>query len=157
VRLILSDGSQKGVVSIEEALKIAYEEGYDLVEIAPNATPPVCKIMDYSKFKFEKSKKEKEAKKKQKQHQIDIKEIKFRPKIEEHDYGVKLKHIKRFLEDGDKVKVVVRYRGREMMFIDQGLELLNKLVSDLEDLCVVEKKPEMQGRQQTMVLGPKSN
>jgi len=155
--LILSDGSQKGVVSIEEALKIAYEEGYDLVEIAPNATPPVCKIMDYSKFKFEKSKKEKEAKKKQKQHQIDIKEIKFRPKIEEHDYGVKLKHIKRFLEDGDKVKVVVRYRGREMMFIDQGLELLNKLVSDLEDLCVVEKKPEMQGRQQTMVLGPKSN
>lgn len=157
MRLILSDGSQKGVVSIEEALKIAYEEGYDLVEIAPNATPPVCKIMDYSKFKFEKSKKEKEAKKKQKQHQIDIKEIKFRPKIEEHDYGVKLKHIKRFLEDGDKVKVVVRYRGREMMFIDQGLELLNKLVSDLEDLCVVEKKPEMQGRQQTMVLGPKSN
>lgn len=157
MRLILSDGSQKGVVSIEEALKIAYEEGYDLVEIAPNATPPVCKIMDYSKFKFEKSKKEKEAKKKQKQHQIDIKEIKFRPKIEEHDYGVKLKHIRRFLEDGDKVKVVVRYRGREMMFIDQGLELLNKLVSDLEDLCVVEKKPEMQGRQQTMVLGPKSN
>jgi len=156
VRLILSDGSQKGVVSIEEALKIAYDEGYDLVEIAPNATPPVCKIMDYSKFKFEKSKKEKEAKKKQRQHQIDIKEIKFRPKIEEHDYSVKLKHIKRFLEDGDKVKVVVRYRGREMMFIDQGLELLNKLVSDLEDLCVVEKKPEMQGRQQTMVLGPKS-
>lgn len=157
MRLILSDGSQKGVVSIEEALKIAYDEGYDLVEIAPNATPPVCKIMDYSKFKFEKSKKEKEAKKKQRQHQIDIKEIKFRPKIEEHDYSVKLKHIKRFLEDGDKVKVVVRYRGREMMFIDQGLELLNKLVSDLEDLCVVEKKPEMQGRQQTMVLGPKSN
>lgn len=156
MRLILSDGSQKGVVSIEEALKIAYDEGYDLVEIAPNATPPVCKIMDYSKFKFEKSKKEKEAKKKQRQHQIDIKEIKFRPKIEEHDYSVKLKHIKRFLEDGDKVKVVVRYRGREMMFIDQGLELLNKLVSDLEDLCVVEKKPEMQGRQQTMVLGPKS-
>jgi translation initiation factor IF-3 len=157
VRLILSDGTQKGVVSIDEALKIAFDEGYDLVEIAPSAVPPVCKVMDFSKFKFEKSKKEKEAKKKQKQHQIDIKEIKFRPKIEEHDYGVKLKHIKKFLESGNKVKVVVRYRGREMMFIDQGLELLNKLVSDLEDLCVVEKKPEMQGRQQTMVLGPKSN
>jgi len=144
-------------MTISEALKIAEEEGYDLVEIAPQAKPPVCKVMDYSKFKFEKSKKEKEAKKKQKQHQIDIKEIKFRPKIEEHDYGVKLKHIRRFLEDGDKVKVVVRYRGREMMFMDQGLELLNKLVSDLEDLCVVEKKPEMQGRQQTMVLAPKAN
>lgn len=157
MRLILSDGTQKGVVSIDEALKIASDEGYDLVEIAPSAVPPVCKVMDFSKFKFEKSKKEKEAKKKQKQHQIDIKEIKFRPKIEEHDYGVKLKHIKKFLESGNKVKVVVRYRGREMMFIDQGLELLNKLVSDLEDLCVVEKKPEMQGRQQTMVLGPKSN
>lgn len=157
MRLILSDGTQKGVVSIDEALKIAFDEGYDLVEIAPSAVPPVCKVMDFSKFKFEKSKKEKEAKKKQKQHQIDIKEIKFRPKIEEHDYGVKLKHIKKFLESGNKVKVVVRYRGREMMFIDQGLELLNKLVSDLEDLCVVEKKPEMQGRQQTMVLGPKSN
>jgi translation initiation factor IF-3 len=157
VRLILPDGSQKGIVSLKEALEIAEEEGYDLVEIAPQAKPPVCKIMDYSKFKFEKSKKEKEAKKKQKQHQIDIKEIKFRPKIEEHDYGVKLKHIRRFLEEGNKVKIVVRYRGREMMFMDQGLELLDKLVSDLEDLCVVEKKPEMQGRQQTMVLGPKAN
>jgi translation initiation factor IF-3 len=157
VRLILPDGSQKGIVSLKEALEIAEEEGYDLVEIAPQAKPPVCKIMDYSKFKFEKSKKEKEAKKKQKQHQIDIKEIKFRPKIEEHDYGVKLKHIGRFLEEGNKVKIVVRYRGREMMFMDQGLELLDKLVSDLEDLCVVEKKPEMQGRQQTMVLGPKAN
>ncbi|MBZ4643084.1 MAG: translation initiation factor [Deferribacteres bacterium] len=157
MRLILPDGSQKGIVSLKEALEIAEEEGYDLVEIAPQAKPPVCKIMDYSKFKFEKSKKEKEAKKKQKQHQIDIKEIKFRPKIEEHDYGVKLKHIRRFLEEGNKVKIVVRYRGREMMFMDQGLELLDKLVSDLEDLCVVEKKPEMQGRQQTMVLGPKAN
>lgn len=142
---------------MKEALHIAEEEGFDLVEIAPNAKPPVCKVMDFSKFKFEKAKKEKEAKKKQKSHQIDIKELKFRPKIEEHDYSVKLKHIKRFLEDGDKVKIVVRYRGREMMFLDRGLELFDKLTKDLENLCVVEKKPEMQGRQQTMVIGPKAN
>lgn len=153
----MEDGSQRGVVSVQEAIKLAEDAGFDLVEIAPTAKPPVCKIMDFSKFKFEKAKKEKEAKKKQKLHQIDIKEIKFRPKIEEHDYSVKLKHIKRFLEDGDKVKIVVRYRGREMMFLDKGLELFDKLAKDLENLCVIEKKPEMQGRQQTMVIGPKGN
>ena len=153
----MEDGSQKGIVSIQEAMRLAEDAGFDLVEIAPMAKPPVCKIMDYSKFKFEKTKKEKEAKKKQKLHQIDIKEIKFRPKIEEHDYSVKLKHIKRFLEDRDKVKIVVKYRGREMMFLDKGLELFDRLAKDLEDLCVIEKKPEMQGRQQTMVIGPKAN
>lgn len=153
----MEDGSQRGVVSVHEAIKLAEDAGFDLVEIAPGAKPPVCKIMDFSKFKFEKAKKEKEAKKKQKLHQIDIKEIKFRPKIEEHDYSVKLKHIKRFLEDGDKIKIVVRYRGREMMFLDKGLELFDKLAKDLENLCVIEKKPEMQGRQQTMVIGPKAN
>lgn len=153
----MEDGSQRGIVSIQEAIRLAEDAGFDLVEIAPTAKPPVCKIMDFSKFKFEKAKKEKEAKKKQKLHQIDIKELKFRPKIEEHDYSVKLKHIKRFLEDGDKVKIVVRYRGREMMFLDKGLELFDKLAKDLENLCVIEKKPEMQGRQQTMVIGPKAN
>ncbi|MGA1862312.1 translation initiation factor IF-3 [Deferribacter thermophilus] len=157
VRLILEDGSQYGIVSIDEALKIAEDRGYDLVEVAPNAKPPVCKVMDYGKYKFEKNKKEREARKKLRQHQIDVKEMKFRPKIDEHDYQVKLKHVRRFLEDGDKVKVVMRYRGREMAFQEQGLEILNRIVKDLEDLCVVEKHPEMQGRQQVMVLAPKHN
>ena len=111
---------------MHEALDAAKDKGLDLVEVAANAKPPVCRIMDYSKYKFEKNKKEKEARKKQRQHQVDVKEIKFRPKIEEHDYNVKLKHIRRFLTDGDKVKIVIRYRGREIMFLDSGTELLNK-------------------------------
>ncbi len=110
--------------------------------------------MDYGKFKFEKAKKEKEARKKQRQNQIEVKEIKFRPKIEEHDYNTKMKHIRRFLSEGNKVKVVVRFRGREMIYKDHGLELLDRVVKELGDLCVVEKKPEMQGRLQTMVIGP---
>lgn len=112
--------------------------------------------MDYSKYKFEKNKKEKEARKKQRQHQVDIKEIKFRPKIEEHDYNVKLKHIRRFLTDGDKVKIVIRYRGREMMFINNGTELLEKVVKDVEDLGNMEKKPEVLGKQQIMIIAPKA-
>lgn len=150
----MEDGEQKGIVSIQEALDIANELGYDLVEIAPQAKPPVCKIMDYGKFKFEKAKKEKEARKKQRQNQIEVKEIKFRPKIEEHDYNTKMKHIRRFLSEGNKVKVVVRFRGREMIYKDHGLELLDRVVKELGDLCVVEKKPEMQGKMQTMVIGP---
>lgn len=112
--------------------------------------------MDYSKYKFEKNKKEKEARKKQRQHQVDIKEVKFRPKIEEHDYNVKLKHIRRFLTDGDKVKIVIRYRGREMMFINNGTELLEKVVKDVEDLGNMEKKPEVLGKQQIMIIAPKA-
>lgn len=112
--------------------------------------------MDYSKYKFEKNKKEKEARKKQRQHQVDIKEIKFRPKIEEHDYNVKLKHIRRFLTDGDKVKVVIRYKGREMMFLNSGSELLDKIVTDVEDLGTMEKKPEILGKQQIMIINPKA-
>ena len=112
--------------------------------------------MDYSKYKFEKNKKEKEARKKQRQHQVDIKEIKFRPKIEEHDYNVKLKHIRRFLTDGDKVKIVIRYRGREMMFISSGTELLEKVIKDVEDLGTMEKKPEVLGKQQIMIIAPKA-
>jgi len=154
VRLILEDGEQKGIVSLKEALDIASGSGYDLVEIAPQAKPPVCKVMDYGKFKFEKAKKEKEARKKQRQNKIEVKEIKFRPKIEEHDYNTKMKHIRRFLSEGNKVKVVVRFRGREMIYKDHGLELLDRVVKELGDLCVVEKKPEMQGRLQTMVIGP---
>jgi len=156
VRLILEDGKQAGIVSIDEALKISQERGYDLVEIAPNAKPPVCKLLDYGKFKFEKVKKEKEARKKQRQNMIETKELKLRPNIDEHDYDVKLKHIRRFLEDGDKVKLVVRFKGRETMFGEHGIDLLNRITADLQDLCVVEKKPEMQGRQQVMVIAPKN-
>lgn len=155
VRLILEDGKQMGLISSIEALRIAKEKGFDLVEISPNANPPVCKIMDYSKFKFEKNKKEKEARKKQKQHQIEIKEIKFRPKIDEHDYTVKLKHIKRFLEEGNKVKLTVRFRGREVAYQDVGLKLLKRVVDDLQDLCIIEKDTLLFGKQQIMVLGPK--
>ncbi len=156
VRLVSDDGSQLGVVSISEALKIAGDKGLDLVEIAATAKPVVCRVMDYSKYKFEKNKKEKETKKKQRLHQIDIKEIKFRPKIEDHDYNVKLKHIRRFLTDGDKVKIIIRYRGREMMFQNAGLEIINKVLLDVEDLGLMEKKPELFGKQQIMVINPKA-
>lgn len=151
----MEDGTALGVITIAEALAIAKEKGMDLVEVASGAKPPVCKVMDFSKYKFEKIKKEKEAKKKQRQHQVDIKEIKFRPKIEDHDYNVKLKHIRRFLTDGDKVKIVIRYRGREMMFQNVGTELLNKVLTDVEDLGMMEKKPEVMGKQQIMVIAPK--
>lgn len=141
---------------MHEALDAARNKGLDLVEVAANAKPPVCRIMDYSKYKFEKNKKEKEARKKQRQHQVDVKEIKFRPKIEEHDYNVKLKHIRRFLTDGDKVKIVIRYRGREIMFLDSGTELLNKISIDIEDLGTIEKKPEVLSKQQIMIIAPKA-
>lgn len=156
MRVVLDDGTALGVITTAEALSIAAEKGMDLVEVASGAKPPVCKIMDFSKYKFEKNKKEKEAKKKQRQHQVDIKEIKFRPKIEEHDYNVKLKHIRRFLTDGDKVKIVIRYRGREMMFQNVGTEILNKVLADVEDLGGMEKKPEIFGKQQIMVIAPKT-
>ena len=138
-------------------MQIANEKNLDLVLIAPNAKPPVCKIMDYGKFKFDKNKKDRLARKKQRQNQVETKEIKFRPKIEEHDYNVKMKHIRRFLEEGNKVKLVIRFRGREMAFQSRGIELLQKVVDDLGDLCVVDKKPEMQGRMQTMIISPKQN
>ena len=155
VRLILDDGTQYGIVSSREALAIAQERGFDLLEISPMAKPPVCRIVDYSKYKFERAKKDKEVRKKQRQSQIDIKELKFRPKIEEHDYNVKLKHIRRFLADGDKVKLVIRYRGREIAFQSSGVELLNRILKDVEDIAVMEKKPEMLGRQQVMVIASK--
>ena len=154
VRLILEDGKQYGVVSSAEALKIAFERGFDLVEISPDANPPVCKVMDYGKYKFEKAKKEKEARKKQKQHQIDIKELKIRPKIDEHDYNVKIKHIKRFLEDGDKVKIMIRYKGREMMYQEQGIKLIKKILEDVKDHCIVEKEFVEIGKPQMVVVAP---
>jgi translation initiation factor IF-3 len=156
VRLLLEDGTQHGIVSSKTALAIAIEKGLDLLEVSGTAKPPVCKIVDYGKYKFERTKKDKELRKKSRQNQVEIKELKFRPKIEEHDYNVKLKHIRRFLMDGDKVKLTVRYRGREIVFQNYGLDLLNKIVQDVEDIAVVDKKPELQGKQQMMIISPKS-
>lgn len=151
---MLDDGSQHGVCTIEEARGLAEQKGLDLVEVAPNAKPPVCRVMDYGKFKFEKNKKDKEARKKQRQNQVDTKEVKFRPKIDEHDYDVKMKNVKKFLSNGDKVKVVLRYRGREMMFQDLGMKLLDRIKNDVDGFGTVDKRPEMQGRQQVMMVSP---
>jgi len=142
-----------GVVPIAEALRIAEEAGLDLVEIAPQADPPVCRIMDYGKFRFEISKKQQAAKKKQKQ--IQVKEIKFRPGTGEGDYQIKLKNLIRFLSDGDKAKVTVRFRGREMAHRELGMELLKRVEKDLEEYAVVEQHPKLEGRQMVMVLAPK--
>ncbi|WP_338294831.1 translation initiation factor IF-3 [Planctobacterium marinum] len=154
VRLIGADGSQAGIVSLNEALDKAAEANLDLVEISPNAEPPVCKVMDYGKFIFEKSKAQKEQKKKQKQ--IQVKEIKFRPGTDVGDYQVKLRNLRRFLEGGDKAKVTIRFRGREMAHQEIGIDLLNRVKTDLEDIAVCESFPNrVEGRQMIMVLAPK--
>lgn len=153
VRVIDADGEQIGVLKFEDALAKAYEADLDLVEIVPTADPPVCRIMDYGKFKFEQSKKAHQAKKKQKQ--IHVKEVKFRPATEESDYQVKLRSLVRFLEDGDKAKVTMRFRGREITHQEFGLEFLKRIEKDLEDIGVVEQFPQMEGRQMVMVLAPK--
>nr|WP_156412692.1 translation initiation factor IF-3 [Pseudohongiella spirulinae] len=152
VRLVLADGEQKGIVTIEEARAEAAEAKLDLVLIAPDAEPPVCKIMDYGKHIFD-IKKQKAASKK-KQRKTQLKEIKFRPGTEEGDYQVKLRNLIRFLTDGDKAKVSLRYRGREMAHQHLGLELLNRIRKDLEEYGVVEQEPKMEGRQAVMVLAP---
>ncbi|MFS1703794.1 translation initiation factor IF-3 [Alteromonas sp. AMM-1] len=153
IRLIAADGSQVGVVSLREALSSAEEASLDLVEISPNAEPPVCKVMDYGKFLFEKSKAQKEQKKKQKL--IQVKEIKFRPGTDEGDYQVKLRNLRRFLESGDKAKVTIRFRGREMAHQDIGIELLERIKTDLEDVSNCESFPKkVEGRQMIMVLAP---
>ena len=151
--MIGADGSQLGVVSLNEAMNQATQANLDLVEISPNAKPPVCKVMDYGKFLFEKSKAQKEQKKKQKQ--IQVKEIKFRPGTDVGDYQVKLRNLRRFLEGGDKAKVTIRFRGREMAHIDIGIELLKRVRTDLEDIATCEFFPErVEGRQMIMVLAP---
>ena len=152
VRLIGLDGENVGVVAISEAQQIAQEAELDLVEIAPNATPPVCRVMDYGKFKFQQSKKAQVARKKQKL--IHVKEIKFRPGTEEGDYQVKLRKITEFLTNGDKTKVTVRFRGREMMHQELGGVLLNRIEKDLEPYGEVEQRPKMEGRQLVMVFTP---
>jgi len=154
IRLIGAAGEQIGVVTVREAIIKAEEAGLDLVEISPNAEPPVCKIMDFGKYKYELQKKANEARKKQKV--IEIKEIKIRPTIEEHDYQVKLRSARRFLEEGNKVKMTLRFRGREMSHQDLGMEVLKRLQTDLSDLGKVESPPRMEGRQVQMVMGPQA-
>ncbi|WP_036267614.1 translation initiation factor IF-3 [Methylocaldum szegediense] len=153
VRLIGPDGNQIGVVSSREAKQIAYEADLDLVEISPAADPPVCRVMDYGKFRFEQNKKLQAAKKKQKQ--IHVKEIKFRPGTDEGDYKVKLRSLIRFLSDGDKAKVTVRFRGRELAHRELGMDLLKRIETDLVEYAVVEQFPKMEGRQLSMTLAPK--
>jgi translation initiation factor IF-3 len=153
VRLIGADGEQVGVVSLATANKMAEEAGVDLVEIAPTAKPPVCRIMDYGKFKYAEAKKRHEAK--LKQRQIQVKEIKFRPGTDEGDYQIKLRNLIRFLEEGDKAKVTLRFRGREMAHQEFGVKLLERVRTDLDPYAVVEQFPKMEGRQMIMVLSPK--
>jgi translation initiation factor IF-3 len=153
IRLIGEDGNQIGVVRTREAIEMAEEAGLDLVEIQPTAEPPVCRLMDYGRFRFDQKKKLNEAKKKQKQ--VQIKEIKFRPGTDEGDYQVKLRNLTRFLNEGDKAKVTMRFRGREHAHRELGLELLKRVETDLADVSTVEQQPQMEGRQMVMVLGPK--
>ena len=152
IRLIGADGENVGVVSPNRAMMMAEEAGLDLVEISPNAVPPVCKIMDFGKYKYETQKKEAEAKKKQKV--IEIKEIKFRPGTDTHDYDVKMRSVLKFLEDGDKVKVTLRFRGREMAHMDLGRELLERVAKDVEEVGKIESMPKVEGRQMVMMVGP---
>ena len=154
MRLIIDEtGEQLGVVSITEALAKAEEIGLDLVEISPNANPPVCKIMDFGKFKYYEQKKAHAAK--QKQKQVHVKEIKLRPVTDDHDYEIKLRNAKRFLEDGDKVKFIVQFRGREMAHQELGLRYLERAQQDLLDMVVVESIPKVEGRNAIMIVAPK--
>ena len=153
MRVIGADGSQVGVISISAANKLAEEAELDLVEIAPTANPPVCRVMDYGKFKYRESKKQHEARLKQKQ--IVVKEVKFRPGTDEGDYKIKLRNLTRFLEEGDKAKITLRFRGREMAHQEFGMRLLERVKGDLDEVAVVEQFPKMEGRQLVMVLSPK--
>lgn len=154
VRVIGSDGTQLGIMPLQQALEAAREEGLDLVEVAPNADPPVCKIMDYGKFKYLQSKRSQEAKKKQ--TVIQVKEVKVRPKTDDHDIQTKLRHIRRFLAQKDKAKVTVIFRGREIAFKERGAMVLQKILDELQDEAVVEMPPKMEGRNMVMILAPKA-
>lgn len=155
IRLIDQTGEMIGIVSVREALRMAEEASLDLVEVSPNADPPVCKILDYGKFRYEQQKKAAEARKNQKV--IEVKEIQIRPMIGDHDYEVKLKNAKRFLEDGDKVKVILKFRGRELSHTKLGLDLLKKMIEDIGTLGKVEMEPKMEGRQVMMMISPVSS
>lgn len=153
IRLIDADGSMVGVVPIKDAQRLANQKNLDLVKIAPNAAPPVCRIMDYGKYMFELAKKEKEARKNQKV--ISIKEVRLSPTIEEHDFDFKLKNAYKFLSDGDKVKVSVKFRGREMNHTSLGAEVLEKFAEGIKEVGIVEKKPKLEGKSMIMILNPK--
>jgi translation initiation factor IF-3 len=148
-----ADGEMVGVVSKEEGLEIALDAGFDLVEISPNADPPVCKVLDYGKYKYEAQKKANEARKKQRV--IEVKEIKMRPGIDEHDYQVKMRSVQRFIGDGDKVKMTIRFRGREMAHQELGKKVLDRVREDVDDVAKVEQFPKSEGRLMTMVIAPK--
>jgi translation initiation factor IF-3 len=153
VRLIDQDGEMQGVMTAREALIRAYDVGLDLVEISPNAVPPVCKILDYGKYKYEQQKKANEARKKQKV--VEIKEIKVRPNIDDHDYDVKMRQMKSFISEGDKVKVTLRFRGREMAHQDLGVKVLDRIRGEMAETTKVEQFPRLENRQMIMVLAPK--
>ena len=155
VQVIDEQGEKRGVMSIHDALDLAYDKKLDLVLVAPNAEIPVCKIMNYGKYKFEQSKKEKEAKKKQKT--FEIKEIRITPNIEQHDFEFKLKNAQKFIEDGNKVKITVRFRGREMNYVKLGEQVLNKFIERLTDITTVEKKPLLEGKNMFIILAKKAD
>ncbi len=153
VRLVDENGEQVGVVSTADALRRATDAGLDLMEVSPNADPPVCKILDYGRFRYEAQKKKNEARKKQKV--IEVKEIKMRPNIDTHDYEVKMRAIHRFIEEGDKVKVTMRFRGREMVHQELGKQVLDRVRDEMEEKAKVEQFPKLEGRQMTMVMAPR--
>ena len=153
VHLIDRDGTNKGTVSISDALAAAQEAGLDLVEISPNAAPPIVKILDYGKYKYQEQKKAAEARKKQKV--VEVKELKYRPMIDDHDYHVKMRAMERFFEEGDKVKITLRFRGRELAHPELGMKLLQKVKADFEPIAKVEYEPRMEGRQMIMILAPR--
>lgn len=153
VRLIDAEGNQLGVVSTQEARRMGEESGLDLVEVSPDAKPPVCRIMNFGKYTYQQNKRKAAAKKKQKK--IQIKEVKFRPVTEEADYQVKLRSVMRFLADGDKAKITLRFRGREMTHPELGMQLMERIIADIVDTGVVEQRPKMEGRQMVMLVGPK--
>ncbi len=154
VRLVDDQGNQRGIMPTVEALQIARQAGLDLVEVSPNASPPVCRLLDYGRFKFEQEKKLKEAKRRQKQ--LRLKEIRMQPKIDDHDLGFKSKHIRQFLDEGYKVKVTVRFRGRELAHTELGRNVLERVLTLLEDSFVVERTPVMEGRMMSMIVSPKA-
>ncbi|MFA5682990.1 MAG: translation initiation factor IF-3 [Lysobacteraceae bacterium] len=153
VRVIGADGEMVGILTRDEALSLAEEAGLDLVEIQPNADPPVCKVMDFGKFRFEQQKRASEAKKKQKQ--VEIKEVKFRPTTDEGDYQIKLRNMRRFLEEGDKIKLTIRFKGREMAHTELGVAMIQRLEAELKDDIVIESRPRLEGRQMVMMISPK--
>lgn len=154
IRVVSVEGEQLGIMSVKDALRLAQEKELDLVEVAPNAKPPVCRIMDYGKYRYEQSKREREARKKQRI--IEIKEIRMTPKIETHDFQVKVKAAQKFLKDGDKVKAIIRFRGREIVHAELGKNLLMQLYENVSDLAVLEREPKIEGKNMIMILSAKS-